>query len=179
MAKYVDGHRAARSNPDVGNTLLSLAIVGGAGYLAWQWISGGLKGIGINPPGESPPPGSGPPNLPPTQFRLSTSYEGWILPGGEIHIVWTVDHMGPAGSYVCGWEPAQMALGCILGFHNATFQSIEAGLSVGDDANWNRYVVTGSQVFGGGVGAYDVRQYVRSLNGTVLADSWGCGTLAV
>jgi hypothetical protein len=115
------------------------------------------------------------------EFRIVLGeYDAIIRRGGLVNVRWTVQHLGPAGTYVAGMDFAPANWLCRLGAHDTPVANVEAYLDVGDDAGWANYSTQASFVYNGpGFWGLDVRGYVRDLQGRVYTNGWYCGGAVV
>lgn len=173
-----------KSNPfglDLGDFVGPVLLLGGI-YVGAQL----LQGLPIIPGQEQPKEGTGGPGgvggyIGDTQFRISHfNFDGFLLPGSTINVVWMVDHIGKAGKYVVGLDIVPFHFACVGGLHNAPVQTIEAEIMVNDDPGWASYKPSASVPLSGPVHwTYDIRGFVRDAQGNQLADAWICGGLIV
>lgn len=84
----------------------------------------------------------------------SVSYSAWIRSGDEQYVSFTLNHRGPAGSYLVG----AMLINDLI--DRGVAWDINTAVSVGNDANWVGYpIVLRRPAYG--VGSYEMRLYVR------------------
>lgn len=98
---------------------------------------------------------------------------GWRPP---YTVAWTIDHAGPAGHFVAAVDLTKAVIGCPVGTHGDTVQTISADLIVRNDPVFTPYLVSAS-ADALMCGAWDARAFVRDLNGRQYVERWDCAAI--
>jgi hypothetical protein len=103
---------------------------------------------------------------------------GIYTPGINMSFTWTVNHVGPAGTYVVGVEmhDSNSVFGAadFFGLHSSdVVQSRELNINVNDDSAYRSYQVQGNVVYPGSRSkGIQLFVYVRDQGGNILAKFW-------